>query len=230
MMKNIKLFDSPIKILGGSIIIVEGILLYLVQSDGLVEKQKSWIIIGMISALFLTIIAAVIIELINKRKTSSFVVADTETKKYQYSIFISYPIAGAKNKTEKNEIKDFIIQIEKKLKTWGYKEIFNATTYFDKEHDNQPPAVASKIDLKAVHDSKSFILLYPTKVATSALVELGYALGGDKNILICTTNSKILPFLVRGFNEAFHNVRIIEYDNLEHLSDILEENHSQYLK
>lgn len=229
-MKNIKLFDSPIKILGGSIIIVEAILLYLVQSDGLVESQKSWIIIGMISTLILTIIAAVIIEFLNKRKTSSVVTIDGKTKEYRYDVFISYPIAGAKNKTEKNETKDFIIQIEKKLKTWGYKEVFNATTYFDKEHDNQPPAVASKIDLMAVQDSKNFILIYPTKVATSALVELGYALGGDKNILICTTNIKILPFLVRGFNEAFKNVRIIEYNDFEHLNDILCENHKQYLK
>lgn len=228
-MKNINLFNSPIKILGGSIIIIEGILGGIMTTN-LTEYQKDWIIIGMIGALVLTILVALLMHYIDNKKILSNATPETLDKKFDYDIFIAFPIAAVKNITERKALNDFAKRLETELKRIGYKKIFNASLHFSNNHEHQPPPIAAKIDIKAIDSSKNFILLYPEKIATSALIELGYAMSGNKNIVMCSNNIYTLPFLARGFSEAFRNVNYLEYKDNDHLINILIENHQEYFK
>ncbi len=230
MEDKIKFFDSPIKILGGSILLVEGILTLSLTKGNLSEDQKTWIIIGMVSALLLTIVGAVIMHWINNKSKISAVTYDTDTKNYDYEIFISFPIAGVKDKKEREEVNDFANKLEKELNKIGYRRIFNASLHFSSNHDHQPPKIACETDFDALDKSKNFLLLYPDKIPTSALIELGYALGGQKKITICSTSIHNLPFLARGLSEAYQNVSFLEYESDEHLIDMLVENHSSYFR
>jgi len=229
-MKNVKLFDSPIKVLGGSIILVEAILTIILTGGNLVEKQKSWIVIGMIVSLFLTIIGAVVMHWINNKTKISNVTFDSDDKHYDFEIFISFPIAGVKDKKEREEVNEFANKLEISLKNIGYRKIFNASLHFSNNHDHQPPRVACETDFGALDKSKNFLLLYPEKIATSALIELGYALGGQKKIIMCSPSIHNLPFLARGLGEAYRNVSFLEYEDNDHLIDMLTQNHKSYFR
>jgi hypothetical protein len=65
---------------------------------------------------------------------------------------------------------------------------------------------------------------------TSALIELGYALAMGKNIIICSDSIHTLPFLARGLNENYENVKFVEYKDNKHLLDILTQTDAIYFK
>lgn len=99
----------------------------------------------------------------------------SNNKTYRYDIFLSFAIAGNKNATNRNEVETMVEKIDYELKELGYKDIFNASLYFDKKHQKQEPAQAATEDFEAVENSRNFILFYPESAPTSALMELGYA-------------------------------------------------------
>ena len=158
-MDKTNLFDSPIKILGGSILLVEGILATVLAAGDLSTSQRSWIIIGMLGALLLTIIGAVFMHWIDNRQSLPSVTLDTEDKVYEYDIFIAFPIAAIKSKTERAEVNQFANNLEAELKKVGYKKIFNASLHFSNDHEHQPPKIAAKTDLEAIEKSKNFLLI-----------------------------------------------------------------------
>lgn len=184
----------------------------------------------MVVSIPLTIIGAVVIQWINNKPISSGATNDNSEKKFEYDIFISFPIAAVPDAIKRKNINDFANEIEEKFKTIGYKKIFNASLHFSNNHDHQPPKVAAKIDFEALDKSKNFLLIYPEKLPTSALIELGYAIAANKNIVMCSDNVHTLPFLARGFNEAFENICFVEYDNFSHLLDMLTQTHDTYFK
>ena len=51
---------------------------------------------------------------------------------------------------------------------------------------------------------------YPQKVATSALIELGFAIAYNKRIIIVTPQKNILPYLVLGISSANSESLIVE--------------------
>ena len=81
MKKNI--FDSPIKIIGGKVLVVEAILTLILTTGDPTDQQKLWITIGMIASLILALIAAVIIHWIDNRQYSSGTIIDTVDKEYE---------------------------------------------------------------------------------------------------------------------------------------------------
>jgi hypothetical protein len=229
-MNKVKLFDSPIKVLGGSIILVEAILTIVLTTGNLTVNQRSWIIIGMILAVFITIVGSVIMHWINNKAKISTVTHDTEDKKYDYEIFISFPIAGIKDKKEREQVNGFAKNLENELENIGYRKIFNASMHFSHDHEHQPPKIACETDFNALDKSKNFLLLYPERIATSALIELGYALGGQKKIIMCSKSIHTLPFLARGLSKAYRNVNFLEYEDNNHLINMLTENHKSYFR
>ncbi|KPF61851.1 hypothetical protein IP88_15345 [alpha proteobacterium AAP81b] len=63
------------------------------------------------------------------------------------------------------------------------------------------PTSAIAADMEALDRCDVFILYYSAPAATSALVELGYALARRKRVLIVAPDESILPFLIRNMTE-----------------------------
>jgi len=225
-----QIIDAPIKILGGVVLVVEAILTLILTNTNPNDEQKLWITIGMIVSLILAIIGSVLIHWLNNRQVRSGATVDTDQKAFEYDIFISFPIAAITDAIKRKALNDFANELEEKFKTIGFKKIFNASLHFSNRHDHQPPKVAAKIDFDALDKSRNFLLIYPEKLPTSALIELGYAIAANKNIVMCSDNVHTLPFLARGFNEAFENICFVEYDTNQHLFDMLTQTHVNYFK
>jgi len=76
--------------------------------------------------------------------------------------------------------------------------------------DFTQPEVAVQEDLCSISQSDGFVLIYPEVLPSSALIELGFALGLDKPCLIVTPKRSCLPFLARNLDKARYGVEIVE--------------------
>ena len=152
-----------------------------------------------------------------------------KSNSFDYSVFIAFAIAGNKTAKKREDLKTDAQNLETELANLGYSPAFNAANYFSTEHDYQPADIAAKEDFTAIENCRNFLLYYPEAVATSALIELGYALRDRDNIVIATKNKNVLPFLARGLSDINENVRVIECNDINHLVEILKENHKDYL-
>lgn len=105
------------------------------------------------------------------------------------------------------------------LKTW-LEEHFNSEVYYAGEDYNKEAGfthhdTAANLDLKMLDESSHFILIYPTKVATSALLELGWALAQKKSCVVFYKKEEDLPFLLKGIPSS--SVKKTEYKDMNHL-------------
>lgn len=71
------------------------------------------------------------------------------------------------------------------------------------------PEESAITDLNAIENATHFILFYPYKTSTSALIELGYALALRKKILIAVPDLKELPYLAQGLGYCKYNTKYI---------------------
>jgi len=226
--KPVHLFDSPIKILGASIIVVEGLLGSLILLDKIGESLRGYIVIGMIVVLVLTIIAAVLIHWIDKKTLVPVSTTMQNAHELSHDIFLAYPIAATENDVLRNEIGSLVNEVTNTLSNIGVKNIFDAANQFKNDKDYEPPEIACKKDLNAIRSCRNFFFLFPAKLPSSAIMELGFALALNKRIAICTTSKDNLPFLLKGLSECFDHVNYIEYKNADHLKTIIKENFDYY--
>jgi len=120
-------------------------------------------------------------------------------------LFIATPMS-AFNKEEYNELREII----NRIKQFSEEEIFaeittvNQTEFFE-------PKEALKQDLKAIDESEKFIMIYPSKIHSSVLIELGYAIAKDKEILILTKDKKDIPYLAQDLEiKVFKSISELE--------------------
>jgi len=76
----------------------------------------------------------------------------------EYSIFLSFAIAGNRTEKQRASVTRHIQEIEEKLWNLGYTDTFNACNYFSTEQDYQAPADAAREDLptrRPVQDKKA---------------------------------------------------------------------------
>jgi hypothetical protein len=76
-------------------------------------------------------------------------------------------------------------------------------------------------DLQAIRKSRYFVMVYPQKMATSALFEAGYALAQEKFSLYFTPKREELPFLLRELPGTHSIVRIFEEPEWRTYDDIV---------
>jgi hypothetical protein len=80
--------------------------------------------------------------------------------------------------------------------------------YFD------TPVSATTTDLDALQASTHLLFLYPTRVPTSALIELGYAIALRMPVVAVTGTRASLPFMAQAFDEILPNFVLLELDLL----------------
>jgi hypothetical protein len=77
--------------------------------------------------------------------------------------------------------------------------------------DVDPEAIAAETDLAALIASRNFLMIYPSRLLSSCLLEAGYALvAGTPSVYFVRTDDD-LPYLLRGAVESFRNARRVRY-------------------
>lgn len=78
-----------------------------------------------------------------------------------------------------------------------------------KDFDSEDLSIVE--DYTALKNSDNFILIYPQKIATSALVELGWAMVMKKPIIIFSKDRNDLPYLIKNADSVYKNIAVYEY-------------------
>lgn len=121
----------------------------------------------------------------------------------RYDLFISTPIAGFENEQEYLMFRDVILRLIETMKQCdNVGKIYSALADVSDIDMYDSPVESAVKDLNALQDSTHFILFYPYRVISSALIELGYALAENKKILIIVSQKKDLPYMAQGLGEV----------------------------
>ena len=100
-----------------------------------------------------------------------------------------------------------------------YSEPFeNSALQFDN------PADAIKKNFQVLDQVTLFVLLYTTKEATSALIELGYAMKRAIPILVFAKEGITLPFYLRTINTSSSQVRVVPFSQESDLPEFVMKN------
>lgn len=127
-------------------------------------------------------------------------------------IFFATPIAGYGDEKQMLDYKSRIIGLINLLKK-KY-EVFAEIAVVRSIDDYDTPAESAEMDFKAIEDSEVFVIHYPRQVPTSALIELGYAFGKAKKIIIIVPNRKVLPYLAQELDVINKKAQIIICEEL----------------
>lgn len=125
-------------------------------------------------------------------------------------IFLSTPISCFNNKAELSNYKQSIFMLLAAMKK-KYTVCAEIEAITDKE-DYDSPDKSITTDLQSIMMCDTFILHYPARVPSSALIELGFAIAFNKRILIITPSKETLPYLALGIPSMNKQSMIIESD------------------
>ena len=136
----------------------------------------------------------------------------TALYRFTYDVFLAATMAGHKGEDEYKESREAVLALAGVLREKCGLSVFYAGTAMASMKDFDPKALALHVDLKAMRESRYFILYYPQRQASSVLYEAGWALIlGKPSIYIIRDDKKEdegLPFLLNDAGQAFRERRV----------------------
>jgi hypothetical protein len=85
-------------------------------------------------------------------------------------------------------------------------------------------------DFQILKESEHYIFVYPCKIASSILVEMGYAIALSKHTTIFARNRKDLPFMLEQADVAISNIKIYDYNDIDDIKKIIKSNGPAFLE
>jgi hypothetical protein len=216
----LKEIKTPLAFLSLVVLVAEGILLYLMKKA--TGFDLTILIIGCILLPFACLVVLYLLYKDPYGSASALAVKDEiqPPSGKTYELFVSAPMAAFESdkdfQASRNAIFDVVRAIKKNCR---FNDVFYAGTEIESHKDFESEDLSVVEDYDACFRSKYFILIYPQKLATSALIELGWAMAHRKPIIIFTKKRGDLPFLAKNADAVFANLRIYEYKTSSDIID-----------
>lgn len=208
----LKEIKTPLAFLSLVVLVAEGILLYLMKKATGIDLTI--LIVGSVLLPFACLVTLYFLY----RQPSEHVATLAVKEDMQppsgkvYDLFVSAPMAAFDTEKEFQSSRNAILDIVRGIKKYcKFKDVFYAGEEIESHKDFESEDLSVIEDYDACFRSKYYILIYPQKIATSALIELGWAMAHKKPIVIFTKKRDDLPFLVKNADSVFANLRIYEY-------------------
>jgi nucleoside 2-deoxyribosyltransferase len=197
---------TPLKYFALAVLVVNGIL------GVLAYKASGWdftfLLVGMIASLFLLI---ALVGYLAARKPGALVEVEKQgvpKLSIKYDLFLASPMAAFGNDEEYQRDRDNVLKIINAFKQEArFESVVYAGTEIKSVKDFDAADLSVNQDFQKLVESKYFVLLYPKKIASSVLVEAGWALALGKPSVYFVDNYDDLPFLLQKASQAFSSVR-----------------------
>lgn len=134
------------------------------------------------------------------------------------SIFISSPMNSSKSDDEYKQLRCNIISLKTRLYELGFKEIIYPGDEIESKTEFEGENKAINKNFKKLKSAECLLAIYPNSIASSVLLEIGYAIALTKNIVVFTKNKKKLPFMLREA-DTINNVKIFEFKNFKDIEN-----------
>jgi nucleoside 2-deoxyribosyltransferase len=233
----IQAVDSPIGFFSLVILAIEALLGIVAITSS--EEDRTFIVRSMVVLLFIVI--AVVTTLAytkpdffksKKEDTSSQkvkpVVSIEDQDEYEYDVFLSSPMAAFPSDDSYVEERKKMLDFMGALRTYcQLNRIFYAGLDLESQSEfSGDEVLAAKHDFEAIKKSRYFILIYPQRLASSVLVEVGYALALNKPSIYFVKNVEDLPYLLQHLH-GVNNIEIYPYSTTDDLRKIIRRNGCQ---
>lgn len=214
---------TPLALLALVVLLIEGALAALaVKATG---RDFTILVVGLVGILAAVVIAVLLVywkrpDLLPDSQEDDV----TETPGvYQYDAFVSAPMAGFGTDAKGYQrSRADVLRLLKTLKeSCAARNVFYAGETLSSVRAFEAADLSLETDLEALRASRCFILIYPASLVTSALVEVGVAIGLRKPVVIHVLDGVELPYLLRhaqGLGESHGAIHVYRYANF---SDIL---------
>ncbi len=205
------------------ILIIESLLgLMVYKSEGL---DKTYLILGMLATLEIVVLlvglslfkdlsriivvalVSLLLAMITTIPINKWLVKAQVPVVSDYDLYLTSPMTSVGEQRYK-EIHQVAMHLITMLRSESKFKVYYPGEGLDEKTQFNIPSVYWSENVRNIRKSKGFILIYPEKVATSALIELGFAIALEKTIHIFVPQKNILPYLLR---DPPTNVHIIEY-------------------
>ena len=213
VIKSLKEIRTPLAFLSLAIVAAEGFLYSLV--DKVEGFNLTFITIGMVVFPFFIL---TIFYYLFKGQPNGFEggeVVDEGSKNIQerkYDLFVSAPMASFDNSQEYESYRASILDAVREIKkSCSFSDVFYAGHEINSFKDFESDDLSVAQNYSSLRNSTNFILLYPRKIATSALIELGWAMVMKKPIIIFVKNRDDLPYLMKHADSVYRNIVIYKY-------------------
>lgn len=200
---------TPLGYFALAILVVEAILAALaIKATGF---DLTVLVCGMVFSLVL-LIAFVGYLSIKKPETLVGVSKQIPKVSLKHDVFLSSPMAAYDNDAEYKRDRENALAIINTLKQeCRFDSVIYAGNEIKSISDFEAADISVNKDFQALLESRYFVLLYPKKLASSVLVEAGWAIALGKVSLYFVRDRDDLPFLLKQAEQAFSSVKI--YDN-----------------
>jgi len=136
-------------------------------------------------------------------------------------VFIGAPMASLSDDDYKI-LRQHILEIENSIKTYcGFNDITYSGFKIEESSQFEGEEKAIKKNFKYLKESEFFIFIYPDKIASSVLVEMGYAIALSKKTIIFTRSKTSLPFMLREVDKAINSFKIYTYSDYSDITRII---------
>lgn len=224
---------TPLALLALVVLLIEGALAGLaVKATG---RDFTILVVGLV-AILATVVVAVLLVLWKRpdlvrdttRETVRSEAVETSPAS-RYDVFVSAPMAGFGDdgKAYQRSRSDVLRLIRTLKEHCGARTVFYAGETLPSVRAFEAADLSLDTDLEALRASRCFVLVFPASIATSALVEVGVAIGLRKPVVIHVLEGVELPYLLRheqGPGESHGAVHIYRYANFSDILHVYENN------
>ena len=131
-------------------------------------------------------------------------------------LFIATPISAFGSNDDYARFRGWIRELIDAVFSSGiFEEVFCVANKVKTIESLDDPIDTLVGDIAELDKATHFLFIYPVETPTSALIELGYALGKNKDIILVHPKNVTLPFMATKMDEVYGNVSKLEFGNLD---------------
>ncbi|WP_018983684.1 toll/interleukin-1 receptor domain-containing protein [Salinimonas chungwhensis] len=146
-------------------------------------------------------------------------------------VFIGVPMASVDDDEEYSNIKNIAQEIKSALIQFANaSEVYCPCENIPKRGSFERYDTAIRKDFKILKESEHYLFIYPKKIPSSILVEIGYAIALSKQTTIFAKSLDDLPFMLRKADSAMPFVEIHEYKDIAEIISIIESEGPSFLR
>lgn len=142
----------------------------------------------------------------------------------RYDIFLSMPMASTVSPEKYEEARAFAISWKRTLTERHRLSVYFGGETIEKRPDFENHDEALSKSFGALMNSEAFVLVYPTRVVSSCLIELGMAMVRGIPVVVFVSDKRQLPFLMQGPDTGTTKVYELGASVLEQVGGTLERN------
>lgn len=180
------------------------------------------LIAGVLLLLFILIVVAALIVMRSQTPQIGMDGKALVQPDMKYDVFVSSPMASLADDKQYKKDREKVLSVMKALQTECK---FNSCIYAGRNIESiekfEQPDDSLRDDFRNLRESKYFVLLYPEKLASSVLLEAGWALAFGKPSVYFVPKREVLPFLLRQAGHTFNNIKIYECEKVDDILKII---------